>query len=77
MHVRKEHAGSASSGYVWETDGDVVEVPDHIGGDLLLHDPGEFTDVTEDVLAGRHKKPDTTTTVVAADSTTKKTPTTK
>jgi hypothetical protein len=51
MHVRKEHAGAASTGHEWLTDGAVVEVPNHLGGQLLIHDPREFSDVTGQVKA--------------------------
>ncbi len=50
MHVRKEKAGGSSTGHVWEHDGAIVEVDDHIGG-LLLEHSKEFSDVTAQVLA--------------------------
>jgi hypothetical protein len=48
LYVRKQHSGASSHGFEWPEDGSVVEVPDHIGGDLLTHAPGEFSDVTEE-----------------------------
>jgi hypothetical protein len=51
MHVRKGKAGASSTGHTWEHDGAVVEVPDHVGGELLLHAPAEFADVTAEHLA--------------------------
>lgn len=48
LYVRKQHAGASSHGFEWPEDGSIVEVPDHIGGDLLTHAPGEFSDVTEE-----------------------------
>ncbi|MGH2897014.1 MAG: hypothetical protein ACRDPM_27630 [Solirubrobacteraceae bacterium] len=43
--MRKKNAGSASSGHVWENDGDVVEVHDHVGVELLERRDGEFEEV--------------------------------
>jgi hypothetical protein len=59
MHVRKEKAGASSTGHIWEHDGAVVEVPDHVGGELLLHAPAEFTDVTAEHLAHLAAAPST------------------
>lgn len=50
MYLRKESAGSASTGHEWPEDGSIVEVPDHVGGVLLDHSR-EFADVTEEHLS--------------------------
>lgn len=45
MFVRKEKAGSAP-GHTWAKDGDVLEVPDHLGHELLRIPHGGFTEVS-------------------------------
>lgn len=47
MHVRKARAG-AGAGFVWAHDGAVVEVPDHIGHDLLCIPDGGFSEYRPD-----------------------------
>lgn len=48
MKVRKDKAGSDSYGNTWEHDGDVVEVPDEQGLDLVSIVDGGFTAVEPD-----------------------------
>lgn len=45
MFLRKKTAGNASGGYEWKKDGDVVEVPDALGEELLDRRDGEFEEV--------------------------------
>jgi len=42
MHLRKHRAGSTSHGHVWDEDGQVIEVPDHHGAELLHIPDGGF-----------------------------------
>jgi hypothetical protein len=49
VYLRKEKAGGSSTGHEWLTAGAIVEVPDHVGGELLNHSR-EFVDVTEEHL---------------------------
>jgi hypothetical protein len=44
MWLKKAHAGSASGGYEWKSDGAVIEVPDEMGAELIEHPGGEFTE---------------------------------
>lgn len=44
MFLRKAQAGSSSTGHTWENDGDVVEVPDEVGAELIRIPFGGFTD---------------------------------
>jgi hypothetical protein len=55
MFLKKKTAGSASGGYEWENDGDVIEVPDSLGEELLERRDGEFEEA--DAPAG-HKPSD-------------------
>lgn len=55
MFLKKKTAGSASGGYEWENDGDVIEVPDSLGEELLERRDGEFEEA--DPPAG-HKPSD-------------------
>lgn len=43
MWLRKEKAGNAP-GYTWENDGDVLEVPDELGLDLVAIPDGGFSE---------------------------------
>lgn len=42
--MKKRSAGAASGGFVWETPGAVIEVPDEVGMDLVERPGGEFTE---------------------------------
>jgi hypothetical protein len=42
VFLKKKTAGNASGGYEWENDGDVIEVPDRVGEELLARKDGEF-----------------------------------
>lgn len=44
MLVRKDKAGSAP-GYTWDKDGQVLEVPDALGADLVAIPGGGFTEI--------------------------------
>jgi hypothetical protein len=46
MQLKKARAGSTSHGHVWETDGQVLEVPDADGAELLKIPDGGFSEVT-------------------------------
>lgn len=45
MHVRKALPGGASGGYYWENPGDVLEIPDWLGEQLLEIRNGGFSEV--------------------------------
>lgn len=64
MLLRKANAGGTSFGYEWLTDGAVIEVPNEVGHELILHAPWDFTDVTE---AEQLDKPDAETTPEAEE----------
>jgi hypothetical protein len=48
MLLKKEQGGCVVAGYTWEHDGDVVEVPDALGNELLAIPGGDFVHVPED-----------------------------
>jgi hypothetical protein len=48
MLLRKMHGGASVAGYAWADDGDVVDVPDELGLDLLALDPAEYEHVPDD-----------------------------
>lgn len=45
MLLRKEQGGTGIGDYFWDKDGDVVEVPDSLGYELLAIKGGGFTEV--------------------------------
>lgn len=47
MHLQKKTGGSGVGEFVWADDGDVVEVPDALGEDLLRLAPDEYSVVIE------------------------------
>lgn len=51
MFVRKEQGGCTVAGYTWVNDGDVVEVPDWLGADLLVIKGAGYTQVIPKNLA--------------------------
>lgn len=44
MYLRKAQAGSSSTGHTWTEDGQIVEVPDEVGAELLKIPHGGFSD---------------------------------
>lgn len=48
MKLKKKTGGSSVGGYTWENDGDVVEVEDTLGDELIAIDPEEYTHVPDD-----------------------------
>ena len=52
--VRKEKAGSAPGGLVWEKDGAVLDVPDDLAAELIRIPTGGFTTVPEDAPLDVH-----------------------
>jgi hypothetical protein len=45
--LRKHKGGSTVGPHEWKADGDVTEVPDHLGEDLLRIDPRGYEQVPE------------------------------
>lgn len=47
MWLKKHAGGTIIGSYEWKKDGDVTEVPDHLGEDLLRIDPAGYEKVSE------------------------------
>lgn len=47
MKLKKKTGGASIGDHEWKKDGDVVEVPDELGNELLSIDPDEYEHVPD------------------------------